>query len=219
MPTPPPSPKNTATSSDESINIIVTSEMPSGSTGIVHIGSMRLETSDPSIEVAVKLAFDKADKDILQKERDLYRTLHSESVTGIPQVIGLFESEDHGEPHALVMTYAGVSLKSGKDLSVDVKLVALSSCSHVLILTRNERESLLATLQSIHDAGVLHGDIRLPNLCVLSEKAYIIDFSHASISDDSDEARSEMLELRKILGHEPQQRSVKKSEQIQVRTK
>ena len=42
------------------------------------------------------------------------------------------------------------------------------------------RQSLINTLKEIHQAGVLHGDIELRNMCSTSSgEAYIIDFSHA----------------------------------------
>jgi tRNA A-37 threonylcarbamoyl transferase component Bud32 len=57
------------------------------------------------------------------------------------------------------------------------------------------RKSLLAMLKSIHKAGVIHGDIRLSNLCVNDAgEAFIIDFSHAEKS--SSRATMDYMDLR-----------------------
>jgi tRNA A-37 threonylcarbamoyl transferase component Bud32 len=59
---------------------------------------------------------------------------------------------------------------------------------------------LLATLESIHRANILHGDIRLPNLCVSSsEEAFVIDFSHATESHSRREKAQEIRELSHII--------------------
>jgi tRNA A-37 threonylcarbamoyl transferase component Bud32 len=67
---------------------------------------------------------------------------------------------------------------------------------------------LLSTLKAIHKAGIIHGDIRLPNLCVDSAgDARIIDFSHAT-RDKSAKARArEIAELCKILDMESKPRA------------
>ena len=50
-------------------------------------------------------------------------------------------------------------------------------------------------LKSIHKAGVIHGDIRLSNLCVNDAgEAFIIDFSHAEKS--SSRATMDYMDLR-----------------------
>ncbi len=49
------------------------------------------------------------------------------------------------------------------------------------------------TLESIHRANILHGDIRLPNLCTTpSGEAFVVDFGHAL------ESRSRMKKAREI---------------------
>jgi len=92
----------------------VHSELQPGSTGIVHIGTMALDPSGPTAKVAVKLAFSGDEKFQLMEEHRIYSHLHSRGVKGIPRDIGLFIDEERllgaEGPHALVMTYAGVSL-------------------------------------------------------------------------------------------------------------
>jgi hypothetical protein len=113
-PTPPSAP---------SIHITVHSELQPGSTGVVHIGTMALDPSGPTAKVAVKLAFSRDEKSRLMEEHRIYSHLHSRGVQGIPYDIGLFVDEDlllgAEGPHALVMTYAGVSLFRRNELASD----------------------------------------------------------------------------------------------------
>jgi hypothetical protein len=113
--TPPPSPgRDTMPLSVSSIHITAHSELQPGSTGIVHIGTMAVDQSGPTAEVAVKIAFSREEKSRLMEEHQVYSRLHSRGVQGIPRDIGLFVDEEPllgaEGPRALVMSYAGVSL-------------------------------------------------------------------------------------------------------------
>jgi hypothetical protein len=113
--TPPLSPGREVTPpSEPSIHITAHSELQPGSTGIVHIGTMMVDQSGPTAEVAVKLAFSRDEKSRLMEEHQVYSHLHSRGVQGIPRDIGLFVDEEPllgtEGPCALVMSYAGVSL-------------------------------------------------------------------------------------------------------------
>jgi len=78
---------------------------------------------------------------------------------------------------------------------------------------------LLATLRSIHNANILHGDIRLANLCVTpSGDASIIDFSHATESRSEKEKDREFGELTRILDkHFPTKPAIKDVEKPVLR--
>jgi hypothetical protein len=67
-PTPPPSPgQEKSYSPSDSVNIILTSEMRPGSSGIVHIGTLEPKSSSGQrLEVAVKLAFSEDEKETLE---------------------------------------------------------------------------------------------------------------------------------------------------------
>ena len=204
----PPSPGNRTTSPSErterSIHITVHSELQPGSTGIVHIGTMAVDPSGPTAKIAVKLAFSKDEKSRLREEHRIYSHLHSRDVQGIPRVIGLFVDEDRllgGEgPYSLVMTYAGVSLFHRNTLASDSAKQVLSFTS-LIYSNGNCRDSLLATLESIHRANILHGDIRLPNLCISpSGEAFVVDFGHATESRSRKDKSQEIRELSYILG-------------------
>jgi serine/threonine protein kinase len=185
-PTPPlSSGHETTPRSEPSIHISLHSELQPGSTGIVHVGTMAAGQSGPTAKVAVKLAFSRDEKSRLMEEHQIYSRLHSRGVQGIPLDIGLFVDEElllgAEGPYALVMSYAGVSLFGRlKHASNPVKQVVnpvyIPIDSHSIC-----RDSLLATLRSIHRADILHGDIRLSNLCATaSGEAFVVDFSHAS---------------------------------------
>jgi len=111
-PTPPPSRGNEE--ARHSFHILLTCELNQGSTGIVHTGTMEVEPSELTLQVAVKLGFSKSEKVTLEKEYELYSHLRTKDVQGIPQAIGLFVEDEYvdGEegPYALVMAFAGVSL-------------------------------------------------------------------------------------------------------------
>jgi tRNA A-37 threonylcarbamoyl transferase component Bud32 len=204
-PTPPLSPGGeTAPPSAPTIHITVHSELQPGSTGIVHIGAMAVDPSGPTAKVAVKLAFSRDEKSRLMEEHRIYSHLRSRGVQGIPCVIGLFVDEEPllgaEGPHALVMTYAGVSLFRSYALASDSAKQVLSFTS-LIDSNGNCRDSLLATLESIHRANVLHGDIRLPNLCVTPlGEAFVVDFGHAIESRSRKEKAQEIRQLSYILG-------------------
>jgi serine/threonine protein kinase len=165
---------------------------------------MVVDQSGPTAKVAVKLAFSRDEKSRLKEEYRVYYQLHSKRVQGIPRDIGLFVDEEPllgaEGPYALVLSYAGVSLFGhSKHVSDFVKQVVnpiyISIDSNSIY-----RDSLLATLRSIHSADILHGDIRLSNLCVTaSGEAFVVDFSHANKSQSPEEKAQEMKDIAHIL--------------------
>lgn len=102
--------------SEESANVILTSEYESQSAGMVHFGVMEIDGSASPIPVVAKIAFSSEEKYALLYEHELYTLLHQNGVQGIPKDIGLFVDLDaYGEegsegPYALVLSYAGRSL-------------------------------------------------------------------------------------------------------------
>lgn len=84
-------------------------------------------------------------------------------------------------PYALGVSYAGVSLSDpSKRVSDSVKQV-VDPVYISIDSNRTCRDSLLATLRSIHEADILHGDIQLRNLCVTpSGEAFVVNFGHAT---------------------------------------
>jgi predicted Ser/Thr protein kinase len=205
-PTPPLSPgRETTPPSEPSIHITVDSELQPGSTGIVHIGTMAVDESGATAKVAVKVAFSRDEKSRLMEEHRAYSHLDSKGVQGIPRDIGLFVDEEPllgtEGPYVLIMSYAGVSLFGRSKRALDsvkqvVNPVYISIDSNSIC-----RDSLVATLRSIHRAGILHDDIRLANLCVTaSGEAFVVDFSHATKNSSRKEKSQEITDLTHILG-------------------
>jgi len=60
----------------------------------------------------------------------------------------------------------------------------------------------LSTLESIHRAGILHGDIRPENILVSDSGVTIVDFSHSKQSDDQGAMDKEYALLCFFLGFE-----------------
>jgi predicted Ser/Thr protein kinase len=190
---------------EPSIHITVDSELQPGSTGIVHIGTMAVDQSGPTAKVAVKLAFSRDEKSRLMEEHRVYTHLHSKGVQGIPRDIGLFVDEEPllgaEGPYALIMSYAGVSLFGRSKRALDSVKQVVNPVYISIDSNRTCRDSLLATLRSIHRAGILHGDIRLANLCVTaSGEAFVVDFSHATKNCSRKEKTQEIKDLTHILG-------------------
>jgi len=147
---------------------------------------MDVGSSGQPIQVAVKLAFSEAEKATLEHEHKIYSRLHSQGVRGIPHDFGLFVDDevvdDEEGPYALIMSFAGDSLFRRESVSKAVK------------------RSLLTTLKAIHRAGVVHGDVRLPNLCATATgEAFVIDFGHAKISTAQKVMADEVAEIRGLL--------------------
>jgi predicted Ser/Thr protein kinase len=189
---------------DLSMDIIFTSEKRPGSSGVVHIGTMEVEPGGQSIQVAVKLAFSEFEKATLEHEHKIYTHLHSRGVRGIPQDFGLFVDDelvdDVEGPYALIMTFAGDSLfRRESNVDSSVKSAILATFLHVYA-DLVSRMNMLSTWRAIHKAGVIHGDVRLPNLCATdSGEAFIIDFSHAAMSTSRNAKASEITQICRLL--------------------
>lgn len=68
---------------------------------------------------------------------------------------------------------------------------------------RSSRKAFIAVLNGIHGAGVVHHDIRPPNLLVNKDgKVFIIDFDKAELNGDESQYAPECHELQALLdGH------------------
>jgi hypothetical protein len=92
----------------EYFNVIITSKIRDGATGIVHRAVLRTtEKGSKSLEqnVVVKFAFLKDQQRRLRHEYEAYRRLAVHDVTGAPEVYGIFEDLERG-PIALVLATA-----------------------------------------------------------------------------------------------------------------
>ncbi|KIM88062.1 hypothetical protein PILCRDRAFT_63060 [Piloderma croceum F 1598] len=189
IPAPPLSPRAIRTyTPNECLSIVLTSEIGRGATGVVHRGALKLNNGDRStlLDVAVKLAFDSQQRDMLRTEYETYRRLRSKGVLrGLTTTLGFFDDTE-GDLCALVMLYAGNSL-----LEEPERILSVSDC-----------RSALSTLVSIHHAGILHGDIRRENILVSDSGVTIIDFSHSKQCDDQGAMDIEYARLCSFFGFE-----------------
>lgn len=97
---------------NECLSIVLTSEIGKGTTGVVHGGTLKLNNGDGStpLDVAVKLAFDSQQRDMLRTEYETYRCLRSKGVLrGLTTTPGFFDNTED-DLCALVILYAGNSL-------------------------------------------------------------------------------------------------------------
>jgi len=67
-------------------------------------------------------------------------------------------------------------------------------------LTITECDLVLSTLESIHNAGILHGDIRPENILIDDLGVTIIDFGHGTRCCNQKAKHEEYAYLRSILG-------------------
>ncbi|KAJ7088899.1 hypothetical protein B0H15DRAFT_841083 [Mycena belliarum] len=156
----------------EYIVITLTSEIERGATGIVHGGTLTISDIDGielTVRIVVKFAFSAKQKEKMRHEFSIYRHLSAAHVQGVVDVFGLFEDVEQG-PLAMVMSYAGVSIRSRPSKNLDVTV------------TDEERAAFLQVLDGIHAANVRHHDIRPENMLVdEAGRATIIDFDIAEL--------------------------------------
>jgi len=110
---------------DDSLTVILTSEIAHGATGVAHRGTLNVDDMDGSmpLDVVVKLAFDSEQRDAFRHEYEMYRLLRLKGVVkGIKTVLGFFDDLEGGAC-ALVMLYAGVSLRAEQALSLSERCV------------------------------------------------------------------------------------------------
>ncbi|KIL63789.1 hypothetical protein M378DRAFT_163974 [Amanita muscaria Koide BX008] len=170
---------------EDCLTIVLTSEIGRGATGVVHRGTLKPEISDGAVplDVVVKLAFDFEQRDALKGEYGVYCDLKSKGVQGIATVLGFFDDSEDGAC-ALVMLYAGVPLDTESQ-----RVLSVSDC-----------KSALSTLESIHRAGILHGDIRQENILMGDLGVTIIDFGHSKQCNDQEAKDKELALFRYFLG-------------------
>ncbi|KAG6814161.1 hypothetical protein H0H87_008746 [Tephrocybe sp. NHM501043] len=183
----------------EYIKVVVTSKIAAGATGTVHGADVEVMdgTTVRRLNAVVKLAFGAQERERMRHEFTIYEHLASRGVTeGIPAVYGLFEDLE-SDVLALVMSYVGSAL-------VD-RCPYFVGSSPMVFLSDGVMSAFSKTLQSIHDAGVRHNDIRAENLAIMDDDhVAIIDFDKAELDRSDGANRREMGYLEQALrGHYP----------------
>lgn len=67
-------------------------------------------------------------------------------------------------------------------------------------MPRQRRSQYLQALKSVHDKGVLHGDIREENFVATENKVFVIDFGFSRLQADKSELEEEYRSLEALLG-------------------
>ncbi|KAJ3510441.1 hypothetical protein NLJ89_g4668 [Agrocybe chaxingu] len=151
-----------------------------GAVGVGHPAEIIfVSTSRGSIRnnnLVVKLAFGEAEREKMWHEYRIYQHMwRNKDMKGIVKVYGMFQDAETGTL-ALLMEHGGTSATRRE--------AARSGQVDVLHLTSDERDSLEIALTSIHEAGVVHGDVRSDNILVDGSNRFrIIDFDCATLED------------------------------------
>lgn len=83
----------------------------------------------------------------------------------------------------------------------------------------SSRKKLLKTLKAIHEAGVIHRDIRLSNLCSTANgEAFVIDFSHAALRASHTRKNREIADIINLFESDAKNVNIKSTSQSRKRT-
>ncbi|KIM42892.1 hypothetical protein M413DRAFT_444519 [Hebeloma cylindrosporum] len=159
-----------------------------GSTGIVHPATLEAQVKLPSGEVStfkssnlvLKVAFSNDQQKRLRHEFGVYSHLAQKQVKGVVAVHGLFSDSDSGVV-GLLMDNGGQNLRQREMERTGEKVPPQVSLSEA------ERAAFTTIFESIHEAHVLHRDVRADNLLVntTTGEVLVIDFDRADIAGPS----------------------------------
>ena len=115
-------------SSNEYMTLVLSSELAQGATGVVHGGTLEMETLEQriSLDIVAKLAFGEDQRENLKHEFSTYCHLASKGVKNLPTLLGLFEDVEDGAL-ALLLTPAGVPIVNKGQLSASAQYASLTS--------------------------------------------------------------------------------------------
>ena len=182
--------------------IIITSLMGEGSTSAMHGGTFTLNDDEfVDLDVVVKLSFSDEAEERLQHEYLIYQHLNSKGVKGIPTALGLFINPECDGPSALILTHTGQSIHNRTE-SIEYFQWYVFITYFYLIgpLMLELRAEFQTTLKNIHAAGVIHGNIRSPNLLIDEfGDTTIIDFDRAEKNESQTAQDAEFNRLTQIL--------------------
>jgi len=132
----------------------------------------------------------------------LYEILSDLQGQCIPKFYGFFGSEHF---KALVMEYMGHSVTNISDLSIHQRC-AFSSVQFFCLIIPWHSHQLLEELCLIHEHGVLHADLRAPNIVLQNGSAHFIDFSHGREHECTGrDTCFELIDARRILSNRSRQ--------------
>ncbi|KAF7309356.1 Protein kinase domain-containing protein [Mycena indigotica] len=171
---------------EEYFELLLTSQIGDGATGVVHSANLRVVTKAGSAlthdNLVLKIAFQERQQVRMRHEYAIYQRLAEHGVTGVPQVYGLFEDLEGGAI-ALLMNNCG---KTIWDLRPDKKRART-------VITSVQRARFIEILTSVHRAGVRHCDIRAENLLIDTDgEAFIVDFDRGRFEPSEGKKKWEM---------------------------
>ncbi|TFK66362.1 hypothetical protein BDN72DRAFT_148607 [Pluteus cervinus] len=166
-------------------------ENSSGKTGQVYTGHLQLMLPSGRKllrNVVAKIAHYKAAQERVRHEYQVYQRLWSHKVKRIPEIYGLFEDVDNLAT-VLVMERAAFTFRQRDPITEENNGLLQE-------IQPSERLACMAIVKEIHEAGVVHRDLRAENLVVAQDgKPMFIDFDRA-ILDPREETKS--LEIRSL---------------------
>ncbi|KAJ3503836.1 hypothetical protein NLJ89_g8254 [Agrocybe chaxingu] len=162
---------------EQSFSLILGEPMGEGAVGVVHPASLEVSCSESTLKhrLLVKLAFSLESRNRLRREFRTYETLARRGIVrGIVNVHGLFEDSETGAL-ALVMEDGGQNLRQREEERTNTENPEQVST------TDEEREAFIAIMNSLHEAGIRHRDIRADNMVVhpVTHQVSLIDFDCA----------------------------------------
>ncbi|TFK65908.1 hypothetical protein BDN72DRAFT_900312 [Pluteus cervinus] len=142
--------------------------------------------------VAVKIVLHEEERRRLQHEYEVYKHLWTHKVKRIPEVYGLFEDIDEMAT-VLVMERVGPTFRQRYPVTKENEGILTDVSS-------SEKLECISIVQEMHDAGVVHSDLRAENLVYAQDgKPMIIDFDHSTIDATDVYKDHEMGRLRDLL--------------------
>ncbi|KAF8918543.1 hypothetical protein CPB85DRAFT_1430245 [Mucidula mucida] len=151
----------------------------------------------------MKIAFTQDGVQRLRHEDRVYRHLQEAGVSGIPSLLGFLENPD-ASLCVLFLSDCGSHLESGWSTGKLICHQRRSSSFHIhsppCVKRFLVREDLTSILASIHDAGILHRDVRSWNILEDAEgRVRFTDFDRGSFQARPKDYLAEKQRLERFL--------------------
>ena len=124
----PPTTPVASIAKDDRLLLFLTSEIGEGGTGVVHGGTLELESGGrrSTLDIAAKLAFTSSQQARLVQEWSVYSHMAEKGVQGIPTLLGIFHDvERENGPSCVLMRHAGRSLRRAAPISSIQRFVSV----------------------------------------------------------------------------------------------
>ncbi|TFK66383.1 hypothetical protein BDN72DRAFT_859959 [Pluteus cervinus] len=161
----------------------------SGMTGHVFPGLLRITPPSGraiSRSVVAKISDFAEARERLRREYQVYQHLWSHSIDRIPEIYGLFEDMDDSVT-MLVMERAACTFREREPTTKENK-------GGLKEVSQSDRLTITQVVETMHEAGVVHRDLRPDNLVLAQDgKPMIIDFDQA-VLDPADNLKD--VEIR-----------------------